>query len=522
MLAESEAEERQLAGTPLAVEMRHITKTFPGVLANDDISIGFRKGEIHALLGENGAGKSTLMNILTGIYRPDSGSLLVDGKPVTFGSASDAIGAGIGMVHQHFKLVKAFTVAQNLHMGWQQTPVRISHDQMNRTAMALSEEFGLTIQPDAYVDELSAGAQQRVEIVRVLARGTNVLIVDEPTAVLTPAEVGSLFNVLRRLKDSGRTIIFISHKLDEVLEISDRITVLRRGRVVATHESDEMDTRELANLMVGRDVIFDRMPRYEPAAEERHEVLRLNKVDALHDTGAAALRDVSLSIMSHEILGIAGVAGNGQRALSEVIAGVRDVASGIISLNGKELTGLRADAIADLGVGHIPEDRLKSGFAGDLPVYANAVLRRYRLRPVSTGLWYRDREAVAFAEAMVKEADVSTPDVHTPLRNLSGGNQQRLIAMRECAIADHLLIAVYPMRGLDVGAVERLRRMIMERRNMGAAVLLVSEELDELLEMSDRIAVLNKGSIVGTLDIADATLERIGLMMGGERIETGV
>ena len=501
-----------------AVSMRGVTKTFPGVIANDNVSIDFKKGEIHALLGENGAGKSTLMNVLTGIYRQDGGEIHVNGQRVDFNKAADAIDAGIGMVHQHFKLVKAFTVAQNLHMGWEKTPKWLSQRQLVENATKISEEFGLAIQPDAYIDELSAGAQQRVEIVRVLSRGTQVLIVDEPTAVLTPSEVESLFDVLRALRESGRTIIFISHKLDEVLEISDRVTILRGGKVIATHNSKDMTTRSLANLMVGRDVIFERMERLEPSAGSRHEILHMSKVCALHENGAPALNDVDLSVNSYEILGIAGVAGNGQRALTEVITGMRKPTSGKIMIE-HDISRLRADAIAELGVGHIPEDRLKSGFAGDLPVSSNAVLRAYKQEPISKGLWYHDKEAISLAEEMVADAEVSTPDVHVPLRNLSGGNQQRLIAKRECMIADQLLVAVYPMRGLDVGAVERLRGMIMERRNSGAAVVLVSEELDELLELSDRIAVLNHGRIVGVLNIEDASLERIGLMMGGETVE---
>ncbi len=500
-----------------AVEMRGITKTFPGVVANDKVSIDFRKGEIHALLGENGAGKSTLMNILTGIYQQNAGKILINGKITRFNRASDAIEAGIGMVHQHFKLVKAFTVAQNLHMGWSNTPALISNDVLNKSAMALGQEYGLELRPDKYIDELSAGEQQRVEITRVLARGTKILIVDEPTAVLTPSEVEKLFEVLRHLRNSGHTIIFISHKLEEVLDLSDRVTILRHGRMVATHDAKDMDSRKLASLMVGREVIFDRMVR-APSTGEEKEILRLENVNCFHDSGAVALVNASLSIRSHEILGIAGVAGNGQRALTECIAGIRTLASGNIFLDGEDITDIGAGMIAEKGVGHIPEDRLKSGFAGELSVSANSVLRSYKKKPISSGMWYSDKHAVAFAEEIVANAKVSTPDVHTPLRNLSGGNQQRLIAKRECLIADQLLIAIYPMRGLDVGAVDRLREMIMERRNAGTAVLLVSEELDELMEMSDRIAVLNGGQIVGTLDIADANLEKIGLMMGGETV----
>lgn len=501
-----------------AVKLDGITKTFPGVIANEDVSIDFQKGEIHALLGENGAGKSTLMNVLTGIYKHDGGSIFIEGHPVEFANASDAINAGIGMVHQHFKLVKAFTVAQNLHMGWDKTPKWISQEFLKQSAVDLAQEFGLDVDPEAYVEDLSAGEQQRVEIVRVLARGTQVLIVDEPTAVLTPQEVQSLFKVLRTLKESGRTIIFISHKLDEVLDISDRITVLRRGKVVATQNAADMTTRKLANLMVGRDVVFERMDRRSPDDTDRREILRLQNVTAVNSAGAKALDSVDLSINSFEILGVAGVAGNGQRELSEVITGMHPTTTGDIMIGGEPTARLGADAIAQLGVGHIPEDRLKSGFAGDLPVSANAVLRSYANAPLSSGPWYKDREAIRVAEEMVAEADVQTPDVHVPLRNLSGGNQQRLIAKRECRIANQLLVAVYPMRGLDVGAVERLREMIMERRDAGAAILLVSEELDELLEMSDRIAVLNHGRIVGVLDAEEATLEKIGLLMGGETI----
>lgn len=500
-----------------AVELRNVTKTFPGVLANDDVSISFRKGEVHALLGENGAGKSTLMNILTGIYRPDAGQILVDSNPREFRSATDAIAAGIGMVHQHFKLVQAFTVAENIHLGWKQTPFRLSALDMAQRTVALSRKFGLGLDPQARVADLSAGAQQRVEIVRVLAQGAKVLIVDEPTAVLTPSEAESLFGVLRKLRDDGETVIFISHKLNEVLDIADRVTVLSRGRVVATRDAAGLDTRQLATMMIGREVVFARASGSTAAATR--EVLRLDGITAYHASGSPALQDVSLTVRSSEILGIAGVAGNGQRSLTEVATGIRKPHAGIVFVDGQPIAGLRPDHIAALGVGHIPEDRLKSGFAGSLPVSSNAVLRRYRMPPVGRGPWFSQAGALRIAREMVAEADVSTPDVDTPLRSLSGGNQQRLIALRECQIATNLLVAAYPMRGLDVGAVSRLRNMILARRDAGAGVLLISEDIDELLDLSDRIAVMAHGRITGILDVADATAERIGLLMGGERLD---
>lgn len=501
----------------LAIEMRNISKTFPGVKALSDVNVSFRKGEIHALLGENGAGKSTLMNVLTGIYQQNAGSIAVNGEAMEFRNASDAIKAGIGMVHQHFKLVNTFTVAQNLHLGWDEAPRYITHQKLNLRAKAMSEEFGLELDPWAIVDDLSAGEQQRIEIVRVLARGTQVLIVDEPTAVLTPTEVDSLFKVLRTLREAGRTIIFISHKLDEVLDISDRVTILRRGKVVASHDSAEMDTRKLANLMVGREVIFERMSRADPV--EKSEIVKLENVSAIYPSGAKALKNVNLSVRSHEILGIAGVAGNGQRALSEVISGMLRPSEGRVTIDRQDIANLQTADITNLGVGHIPEDRLRTGFAGDLPVSTNAVLRKYKDGPISNGVWFNKHQAVAMSQDMVAQAEVATPDVHVPIRTLSGGNQQRLIAKRECDIAGRVLISVYPMRGLDVGAISRLREMIMRVRDSGAAVVLISEELEELLEMSDRIAVLNHGKIVGTLSIEAATMERIGLLMGGEELE---
>ena len=504
-----------LAPAESGVALLHITKSFAGVIANSDISIAFRPGEIHALLGENGAGKSTLMNILTGIYRADAGEIVVDGSPRHFRGAADAIAAGIGMVHQHFKLAQAFSVAQNIHMGWRETPMWLSAKTLSSRTARLANEFAMPLDPDAIVGDLSAGEQQRVEIVRVLARGARVLIVDEPTAVLSPFEVKSLFTALHRLRASGRSVIFISHKLDEVLEISDRVTVLHRGRVAGTRDTSEMDSRKLATLMIGREVVFSRPPHKTVPEPLRREVLRLDAV-SVKSAGRLALHEVSLNVCGGEILGVAGVAGNGQRTLTEVIAGMVSPDSGSIQVDGHSIAGMRPDAVARLGVGHIPEDRLRSGFAASLSIAANAVLRCYRSAPVSRHGWLSAAGTASVAQGLLAEADVNAADPGLPLQSLSGGNQQRLIARRECRIAQRLLIAAYPMRGLDVGAVERLRAMLMERRDAGVGVILISEEIDELLQLADRIVVMHHGRIAGSLTTAEATPERIGLLMGGK------
>ena len=502
--------------------MEKITKSFPGVVANEAVSITFLRGEIHALLGENGAGKSTLMNVLTGLYLPDSGRIEFYGKPVFLTSAADALAQGVGMVHQHFKLVQAFTVAQNLHMGWQETPYWISESRLNERTRAISAAFGLEIQPDARISDLSPGEQQRVEIVKVLARGARILILDEPTAVLTPEEAQNLFAALNTMKAAGKTIIFISHKLDEVLEISDRITTLRNGNVVATNDTRDMDSRKLANLMVGRDILSGRARRSASSRPDDTPVLTISNVSVTKANGLPALADVSLTIRPGEILGIAGVAGNGQRELSEVVTGMTPAAQGSISIAGRDISRLNPKEIADLGVGHIPEDRLKSGFAGAMPLTPNAALRHFRKRPVASGPWYREQAAAALAEEMIEAARVDAPGIHTPLRNLSGGNQQRLIVERECRIASKLLVAAYPMRGLDVGAIESLRGVIMGRSDDETAVLLISEELSELMEMSDRIAVLHRGEVVGVIDVQHTTREELGWMMGGQSSNEGI
>ena len=504
-----------------AVRMRGITKTFANVVANEDVDLDLERGEIHALLGENGAGKSTLMNVLTGLYRQDVGEIEIYGSPVELKSPTQALRLGIGMVHQHFKLIQSFTVAQNIHLGWDETPLFVNDDELNRRTAELSKQFGLDVQPDAVVRDLSAGAQQRVEILRVLARGAKILILDEPTAVLTSIETRKLFDALRDMRKSGKTIVFISHKLEEVLEISDRTTTLRNGKVVKTQLTKDTDSLKLANLMVGHEIVFERIARPEAPPIGDKPVLELKNIDVRAANGVKSLSNINLTIGRQEILGIAGIAGNGQRQLSEVIAGITKIEAGNILLNGAEISHLGAGEVAELGVGHIPEDRLKSGLAGTLPVYTNSVLRIFTKSPVAHGMWYRDAAARGFANQMVETAQVKPANVQAELRNLSGGNQQRLIAQRECELANDLLIAVYPMRGLDLGAVESLREIIMSRRNSGAAVLLVSEELTELLEVADRIAVMHRGAIVGTVNATDTNPGELGRMMGGQKLTEG-
>lgn len=508
------------AGTPPLVQLKGIAKYFPGVVANENVDLEVLPGEIHALLGENGAGKSTLMNILTGIYQPDAGEIIIDGYAKHFATPLQAIAAGIGMVHQHFKLVQAFTVAENIHLGWSETPRRASAQVLETRTASLAEKFNLQTRPGARISDLSTGEQQRVEILRVLARQARVLILDEPTAVLTPAEARELFKALREFVSHGNAVIFISHKLDEVLEISDRISVLRGGRKVATERTADCNARMLAKLMVGRDIVLaDMRQRAAGAAPiSAKPALSLESVSALNDAGAKALHDVSLSVHAGEILGIAGVAGNGQRELSQVLSGMRQIGSGRILIDGRPVEHSNAAVFADSGIGHIPEDRLHSGLAPALSITINAVMREYKKPPVSAGAAYRPGGATALAREIAAAAEVTIPDFGMPIRNLSGGNQQRLVARREMRIASKVLIAAYPSRGLDVGAINTMLRYIVELRDAGAGIVLISEELEELLNLSDRIAVLYEGRIMGIVDNDRADIDQIGLLMGGRAL----
>ena len=504
-------------GTAPIVQLHGIAKYFPGVVANEDVDLEVAPGEIHALLGENGAGKSTLMNIVTGIYQPDAGEIVIDGYKQEFATPLQAIDAGIGMVHQHFKLVQAFTVAENIHLGWDETPRRASSVILESRTAELAKKYNLETRPGATVSDLSTGEQQRVEILRVLARKARLLILDEPTAVLTPAEARELFRALREFVSGGNAVIFISHKLDEVLEISDRISILRAGRKIATKRTSECDPQMLANLMVGREIVHQDMrtrgPNAAPIAKAPVMVLNNVSVDTADDSHG--LFDVSLEVHPGEILGIAGVAGNGQRELSQVLTGVRPASSGTVILDGQSMAAATASSFAAAGIGHIPEDRLHSGLAPAMSITANAVIREYGKPPVTSAGIYRPGAATTLAKEIAGTADVSIPDFGMPVRNLSGGNQQRLVARREMRIASKVLVAAYPSRGLDVGAINTMLRYIVELRDAGAGIVLISEELEELLNLSDRIAVLYEGRVMGVVVNDNLDIEEIGLLMGG-------
>lgn len=501
--------------TNLAVEAKGISKSFGGALALDNVSLDLRKGEVHALLGENGAGKSTLSNVLAGLYRADSGTVLVDGEEREFHSPSQAIAAGIGMVHQHFRLVLPMTVAENLHLGSPDTPPVISQKRLIASARRIMEEIGLEVDPTAKVWQLSVGEQQRVEILRVLARGARVLILDEPTAVLTAQEAKELFAVIRQLVAGGRTVVFISHKLNEVIEISDRITVLRGGKHVITRDTAGATPRELARLMTGEEL----ESKVEHNSTAGAPVLELANVVARNHRGIVALHGVNLTVNAGEIIGVAGVSGNGQTELAEVITGLRHPQSGRVSINGEDVTRGTTRQIAELGVGHIPEDRLVFGMAGSASVRDNAILRHYRTPELSSGLRLRRSAIVDFAKRLVAAGRVQTRSINMPAGQMSGGNQQRLVARRESMIADRLLVAAHPTRGLDVLATKEVQGAIVERRDAGCAVVMISDDLDEVMLMSDRIAVMYEGQIMGVFTRSEFDRERIGLMMGGQGAE---
>ncbi|MBU2935573.1 MULTISPECIES: ABC transporter ATP-binding protein [Pacificibacter] len=505
-------------GTPPILALKGVSKYFPGVIANEDVDIDVYPGEIHALLGENGAGKSTLMNIVTGIYKMDAGEVIIEGHARDFSSPTDAIEAGIGMVHQHFKLVRAFTVAENIHLGWPQTPKRISKRHLEARTHALAQNLGLAVKPEAIVANLSTGEQQRVEILRVLARDAKLLILDEPTAVLTPKEARELFTALRAFVARGNAVIFISHKLDEVMEVSNRVTVLRGGKKVATEWTDTCTENSLAQLMVGREIVLTETQKKTAPSIKTAPILNLSDISLTTDQGTV-LNNISFDLAAGEILGIAGIAGNGQRELTYVMSGLSTPSSGILTLDGEDVTKAGARTMAQMGIGHIPEDRLHSGMAPTLSITDNAVLREYAQPPLTRKGWFSPKGAANLAREIAKVADVMVPDFNMPARNLSGGNQQRLVARREMRIAEKILIAAYPSRGLDVGAINTMMRYFIELRDQGVAVVLISEELEELMNFSDRIAVMFHGEIMGIIPTKDADVEQIGLMMGGTRQE---
>ena len=497
----------------VVLEARGITKRFPGVLANADVGLALHAGEILCLLGENGAGKSTLMNVVYGLYHPDAGELRVHSEPVRFNSSADAIAAGIGMVHQHFQLVPVLTVAENVVLGQEpRSGPFLDLATARREVAELSRRYGLAVDPDAVVGELSVGAQQRVELIKALYRNADILILDEPTAVLTPGEVTEFFEVVRSLVSQGKSVVFITHKLKEVLAVADSVTVLRGGRVVGNADPRTATEASLASMMVGRDVSFE---VDKQAAKPGRPVLVTAGLVVADDRGVVTVDGVDLVARGGEIFGIAGVEGNGQRELVEAIAGMRAPVSGSVSIGGTDTTGLSPRRVEALGVGHVPEDRGKHGLVGIFPITDNLVLNRYQRQPFATrGVMQRDAIA-EHAREQVRAYDIRTPSVDTACGSLSGGNQQKVVVARELSEDLRLLLVSQPTRGLDVGSIEFIHSQIVARRDAGAAVLLVSAELDEILSLSDRIGVLYRGRLVAVMDRAEATRDELGLLMAG-------
>lgn len=497
-----------------AVEMRGIVKRFPGVVANDGIDFDLKRGEIHGLLGENGAGKTVLMSILYGLYFPDEGRIFLDGTAYTHYRPAQAIRLGIGMVHQHFMLVPRLTVAENIMLGQEpsRSGVFLDRDAAIRKIRAFSEQYGLPVDPDARVEQLPVGEQQRVEIIKALYRGADTLILDEPTAVLTEQEVQHLGEALIRLKAEGKSTVLITHKLREAIGMCDRITVLRKGKVIGTVAAAETNDRELAEMMVGRDVVFT-VQRSE-ATGERAVVMTAHGFEATDDRGVEALKGVDLDLRQHEILGIAGVQGNGQEELAEVLTGLRSLTSGTVKIGEADLTGTDAHGFIQAGVSHIPADRHVRGLVMGFSVRENAILGRHREKRFSpTPFWQLQRAVTRFSREIVDAFGVQTPSVYTRVSNLSGGNQQRLIIGREVTKAPHIIIAAQPTRGLDVGGIEYVHEQLLAMRDQGAGILLISMDLDEILMMSDRIAVIYGGRIVAIKDPDETDRRELGELM---------
>jgi general nucleoside transport system ATP-binding protein len=496
--------------TPL-VALRGIVKEFPDVRANDRVDFDLPRGEIHALLGENGAGKTTLMNILAGLLRPDEGSIEIRGERVELRSPRQAIESGVGMVHQHFRLVDRFTVAENVTLGWHSPKAVIRPRALEREIAQLSETYRMRVEPDRPVWQLSVGEQQRVEILKNLYRGAEILILDEPTAVLTPQEAHGLFDSLRRMAKEGRGIVFISHKLDEVMAVADRVTVLRRGRNVGTVKKERTTQAELARMMIGQELPQGAEPGEQEPGEQ---VLRLEGVEARDARGLPALRGIDLEVRAGEVLGIAGVAGNGQVALAEVVVGLRPVRSGRVLFDGRDVTRWTVARRIGAGIGYCPEDRLRFGVAPALTVRENLIAKSYRREPIGGRFLLNPRQARRAADELARRFDVRG-ELEAPVASLSGGNVQKVVLAREISAGPRLLIAAQPTRGLDLGAAEATRRLLIQQRDEGCAVLVISEDLDELIRISDRIAVMYEGRIMGSFAAHAADEEQLGLLMAG-------
>ena len=507
--------ETSLNNHQVVVSMRGIEKEFPGVKANDQIDFNLIKGEIHTLLGENGAGKSTLMNILAGLYKPERGSIYVHGERVNFNSPKDAIISGIGMVHQHFMLVPSQSVTENILLGLDEPRFVMNLQEYDQKIMEMGDRFGLHVDPKAKIWQLSVGEQQRVELLKMIYRGADIVIMDEPTAVLAPTEIDDFFKTIRSMVIQGKSIIFISHKLQEVMEISDRVTVLRKGKVTASGiKVADTTKQELAKLMVGREVIFtvDKKP-----VQPGEIILSVENIYAKNDKGLKALNGTSLNVRANEIVGLAAVAGNGQRELADVITGLREATQGKVIVHGSDMTNKPVRSGINEGISHIPEDRTQVGSAPNLSVTDNLIMKNYNLPPIGSGWKLSVIAAQDYAEKLKEIYEIIVPSINTPVRMLSGGNLQRVILAREISCQPSLMVAVQPTRGLDVGAIEGVHRLLLAQREYGAGILLISEELEELLSLSDRVYVLYEGEIMG--EVTNSDIELIGLMMTGSRME---
>ncbi len=495
------------------IRMEHIVKSFPGVLANNDVSIEVEEGEIHCLLGENGAGKSTLMNILYGLYGHDSGEIYIRGKRVEYSGPGDAIKNGIGMVHQHFMLIPVFTVLENLILGTESVKrFALDLEKSERELTEISKKYGMEMNLDAFVRDISVGMQQRVEILKLLYRGADIMIFDEPTAILTPQEIQELYKVMESLRKLGKTIIFITHKLKEVMEVSDRVTVLRDGRVIEVVDTASTNTKDLARMMVGREVLFS---TERPEMEPGKVMLRMEGVTARDKRGQRALNGLSLEVRQGEIVGLAGVDGNGQTELVEVLTGLRKVDEGTLEIDGLDMFHKNTKQFLEAGVAHIPEDRLLRGLILDFPLYENMLLGFEDKKPFARGMFLDFNKAREWASELIESFDVRTPGVNVNAGTLSGGNQQKAVLAREFARDPKVLIASQPTRGLDVGAIEFIHSQIMDARSRMKAVLLVSLELSEIMNLSDRILVIYEGKIIAEFEAGKATETEIGFMMAG-------
>lgn len=498
------------------IEMLDISKSFPGVQANDHISFRVYPGEIHALLGENGAGKSTLMSILAGLYRPDSGYIKVKGEAMRFRSPRMALEAGIGMIYQHFRLIQNFTVAENIVLGSPASSFRVNHRAIEKESAALSAKFGLEVNPAARINQISLGEQQRVEILKMLYRGCDILIMDEPTTVLTPQEVEELFKVLRLMSDQGKAVVLITHKLNEVMEIADYVSVLRKGKVVCDDRIENLDEKTLTSMMVAREVEFSQIDRKKSSEKV---VLEISKLQVPGDQGHLAVENVNLTLHAGEIVAIAGVAGNGQKELVEAIAGLRNPSQGEIRLDGKMIQEQSIQEHLAAGIYMVPEDRLGMGLVPNLSVMDNAILRNYTRREVRRGLLFNYKKIIAYTRKLVEDYNIYLSDIHHPINYLSGGNLQKLLLAREIDQGPRVLLASYPARGLDVAAAEAVYQILLKERDKGTAILLVLKDLDDIFRIADRVAVMYGGQINDVLDLESTDIDKIGaLMLGADKV----